>query len=1073
MLAGLKTSKPAWQKKFIREQITDKKKDEPAQMTIPVFWRRMIWFAGAPAAILIAALAGGPVMISEFSLWSAKRMVNQAFLKSPGEMLFAGAPPVPYEAPSPELGPESSADNPDLDTAAGFVGRHLLKSDDPRWLQLQARILLMRGKVEEAEKSLEKARKKGLDTPSLDIDLSAVYYQKDSKELEKEGKPPALSLLRTINLLNQVLDRPGLSRQERAAAWFDLSVAYKKTSANDMAMDARKRYLEIDPSGRAETPSHDGQPKSPARMDFQDPDTLLALVHDNLKPGYAEQFQQRALGVWLPMAVQDKSSKYFAAIQQLAVILEQSHSDPWLRDFLAQLKPGELPAVQALSTAIVANEEGRHDEATQQAQIALQGFAGHGNLPGELRARFEELYALRIKFSSADCLDRAAMLREKLSGTAYAWLQAQVSLEKAQCESFVGEPEKSDLDTEESLEIAVRNKFPVLELRILGISASLNHQQGRYAQSWKLATQGLDRYWKGSYPATRLDQFYAVMWQCARDKGYLPAAEAFLRHTIELREDRATEIEKNEIREGMLHQHLANILRAEHKDGLADVESRKASSKLEGITEKYAKEYRLTTYIEPAALALQQEDAARALQILEPVGTLLKTTEDNFIILAYYRLMGDIKLKQKRLDEASAAYQSAIRIADTALKDLKSGPERLDWLRATDASYRGLVQTLLRQGQLRQAYARWEWYKSLPLAQGGPAKNIRAPRTISSEAQEQKSRTSTPPLPSTRVVYAVFKDGLQIWVVRDSGIQGRWVEIRQSDFEQKIHDFTELLASRDSDLGEVKKQGQALYSLLFEPVISELTPGELLIAEMDKSAYNLPLEALQDNTGRYVAERFPLLYSPGVWIEENWLRPPTDIRPQASVLLVDASHLPKQEELERKTIQDSFPRTSIADARHTTWAGLRSRLAASDVIHYMGHGIAHGNGTDLEFHGKQSIGAANLTPELFSRSRLVVLSACSTSRGEEDGVLDTDSLVHSLLAAGIPRVVASHWNVDSDSTALLMSNFYHHLARNPDVARAMYEARKETMQTIVLGEHPVNYAHPYYWAGFSLTGRAP
>lgn len=1085
MYATLKTSDPAWQKKFVREQIASAKPTiasgkpvkERSWLTIPPYWRRVIWLAGAPAAILLVALTGGPVMISEFSIWNAKKMVNTAFLKSPGEMLFAGAPPVPFApTPSQVLGPIILPDNPDLDTASGFVGRHLLTSADPRWLQLQGRILLMKNRVEEAENALEQARKKGLDTPSLDIDLATLYYRKDQDAHEKDHEQPSLRLLRTINLLNGVLDRSNLSQQERAAAWFDLSVAYEKISANDMAAAARKKYLEIDPAGRPSASAQGSQPPAPAKVDFRNPDTLLALTRDkaqdNLQPGYAEQFQQRAIELWLPMAAQNKQSKYFLATQQLASILEQSHSDPWLRNFLAALpkKPDQSHAVQALSTAFLANEEGRHDEATQQAEIALRGFRESGNLPGELRARFEELYALRIKLQSSDCLERASKLREKLAGTAYTWLQAQTSVESAQCESFVGEPEESDHDTQEALGTAGRGKFPVLEMRILGISASLNHQLGKNSVSWNLAIQGLERYWNGSYPATRLDQFYAVMWQCARDKGYLRAAEVFLRHTIELREDRTAGMERNEIREGMLHLHLANILQAEHKDTQATIERNKASAKQEGI-EKYAKEYRLTTLIEPAELALQQHDATRALSTLEPMGALLKTTEDNFIILSYYRLMGDIKLKQDNLDEASSAYQSAIKIADTSLEELASGPDRLDWLRITDASYRGLVRTLLRQGKQQEALTRWEWYKNLPVAQGETSNfaDLRGP--MPSAAQVQKPPASLPQMTGTRVVYAIFKDGLQIWLVRNSGIQGRWVEIRQSDLEQNIQDFMALLANRNSELKIVKGQSQSLYSVFIEPIASNLTQGELLVAEMDKAAYNLPLEALQDPAGRYVAERFPILYSPGIWIERSLLRYPTAIRPQASLLLVDASDLPAQKEVELKTIQEMFPRTSVADAQHTTWSSLRLRLATSEVIHYMGHGIAHGNGTELRYYGKQSIGPVNLTPDLFGHSRLVVLSACSTGRGEEDGVLDPDNLVHSLLAAGIPRVVTSHWNVDSESTALLMSNFYRHLAKDSDAVQAMYVARKDLLQAPATASP--SYSHPYYWAGFSLTGRAP
>jgi CHAT domain-containing protein len=203
-----------------------------------------------------------------------------------------------------------------------------------------------------------------------------------------------------------------------------------------------------------------------------------------------------------------------------------------------------------------------------------------------------------------------------------------------------------------------------------------------------------------------------------------------------------------------------------------------------------------------------------------------------------------------------------------------------------------------------------------------------------------------------------------------------------------------------------------------------------------------------------------VIYSPGLWTEQQ-LRSPEAIRPAQSLFLLDATHsgyLPGME-AERDFIAKAFPKSRVVDAKSAKWANLRSDVAASQIFHYMGHGRPSSTGTDLVLNSQESLGAADFTPDRFARSEMVVLGACSSGKR---GVLDNQNLVHSFLAAGVPRVVASHWDVDSNSTSQLMVSFYKHALTDPTVADAMLDARKDMLKKM---------PHPYYWAGFSVTGR--
>ena len=237
-------------------------------------------------------------------------------------------------------------------------------------------------------------------------------------------------------------------------------------------------------------------------------------------------------------------------------------------------------------------------------------------------------------------------MEARLSETPYRWLQSQFFLEKATCHNAQVELQKAAVEIARSLDIAERSHFPVLILRNIAISAGIKYRQLKYDEAWKTAVSGLGNFWQGTYPAERLEQLYAVMWQCAKESDSLHAAQALLQHTLDMRLDPHGGIKRNFPVEDLLHSSMANIYTALKEDELAKEETRKASSSQKEPTEKSGN-YRLFTEIEAADLRLAQGDAEFALSRLIPVGELLKTAQDGFINLSYFRVLGDTYLQLK------------------------------------------------------------------------------------------------------------------------------------------------------------------------------------------------------------------------------------------------------------------------------------------------------------------------------------------------------------------------------------------------------------------------------------------
>jgi CHAT domain-containing protein/tetratricopeptide (TPR) repeat protein len=110
----------------------------------------------------------------------------------------------------------------------------------------------------------------------------------------------------------------------------------------------------------------------------------------------------------------------------------------------------------------------------------------------------------------------------------------------------------------------------------------------------------------------------------------------------------------------------------------------------------------------------------------------------------------------------------------------------------------------------------------------------------------------------------------------------------------------------------------------------------------------------------------------------------------------------------------------------------------------------------------------------FSGLELVTLSACQTAMGgaRTDDGREIEGLSAIVQQRGARQVVASLWRVEDSSTAQLMRTMYQQLAVHPaDVATALQQAQRSVRTLVRNGRQP--YAHPYYWAGFVVSGTEP
>ncbi len=98
-------------------------------------------------------------------------------------------------------------------------------------------------------------------------------------------------------------------------------------------------------------------------------------------------------------------------------------------------------------------------------------------------------------------------------------------------------------------------------------------------------------------------------------------------------------------------------------------------------------------------------------------------------------------------------------------------------------------------------------------------------------------------------------------------------------------------------------------------------------------------------------------------------------------------------------------------------------------------------------------------------AQLVVLSACETGVGQEQAGEGAMSLARYFLYAGTPAVVATRWQVNDQTTALIVQALYENLHKGLPASEALRQAQLTYLQ------HAKGVAqHPFFWAAFFSVG---
>jgi CHAT domain-containing protein len=1014
------------------------------------------------------------------------------------EVRIAGASYSPWhqERGASETEPEVRLS---LYDAVPTIKRQLSKTpDDPGWLQAKARVDLLDHHFEGAIQSLERALEIEPNSSQLLVDLASGYFER------AERGQRVIDYANAIEYLGQALD----FAPDDPVALYNRAVVCERTFLYAQAVEDWMHYLKVDPQGAWREDAARRLKNLQAKLDEHQQEMTRPLLEPEDLSGarldragslqeidqHIEEYVKRAVTHWLPAAYPVASAnakqtrKTRSALWLLALLARQRHHDPWLNDLLANTSSPDYPeAVAALARAVRANDDDNTTAAQLNAEKAEQLFSSMPNNAGVLRAQLESIFAGHVNQDGDSCLRSALNVKPAIERSDYTWLRAQYHLELGTCFWLKdGSLGKANEFYRRTAGEAKEAGYKEVYLRAQDHMAAFAGNSGNFRESAETISRALALFWNGTYPPMRGYNLYYNLAELARARKQPNLQLSAWDDGVKL-----IDLLPAKTLRPMAHSLTADAATAAGKPDRALLEFDQVDQlfRMAPLTKaNHAARLEAETRRAEVQIGLGRLDEASNLSALKPeVDKFLDKSQDNFLGLLYYTNLGELQARLHDDAHAESSLQTALSFAEQDLRSLNDEKARLQWSLRSSAAYRNLAELKLRQGAVGPALEIWEWYRAAALRSNTPAKNLQSTshheeRGTFRKANDPKTAAAWPVpqiegLPrnlgrlnaATTLSFMRLRERYVGWVYDDRGISAFTVADNAAHVDSLARRFRRLCSDRNSDLRALKEQGRVLYDLLIRPAEEKLALRTNLVIEADGGLNGIAFEALVDAQGRYLAEKNSVESSLGLqYRSHRHTAEPVTASSRAVVAVVPASEvvgdLPylSQVVAEGKTVGGQFRSPIVLNEQQATVAALRSALAGAQVFHFAGHAVASETVTGLLLW-KTLFSAESLKGLDLSKLQLAVLSACDTAGEIEGDEYNPDSLVHPFVFAGVPRVVVSRWNVDSEATRQFMELFYQNLLKGKTTAEALKNAEEGLRAS-------EDTKHPYYWAAFTEFG---
>jgi CHAT domain-containing protein len=360
-------------------------------------------------------------------------------------------------------------------------------------------------------------------------------------------------------------------------------------------------------------------------------------------------------------------------------------------------------------------------------------------------------------------------------------------------------------------------------------------------------------------------------------------------------------------------------------------------------------------------------------------------------------------------------------------------------------------------------------------------------RLLAGSELPRTSREIRRALPSRVAVveYALLEDRVLCWVLRRDRLGISALRIRRSEVEKAVARWRTAVAEPSAGERGVAASA-ALYDLLLRPLQPYLEPGDTVVLVPDGAIHAVSFAALFDkHRGRYFVQDHALLYAPSASFYLRAVQRDRALGPLGPVTALAVGNPAAQDlpgrslpdlpyaEREADALSARFPGSESLVGRQATREAVLAGAVRHPLLHFAGHAVLNREFPFLSYL-LLAPGSAGDTGELYAHelyrldlapTRLVVLAACNSAQGEHsaEGVL---SLARAFLAAGVPTVVASLWNVGDRDSVRLFDAFYLRLNQG----RSPVDALRDAQLALLADSSQPEGEQGFTWAAFEVVG---
>ena len=1071
-IVDLRSSTLAWQNDLVQRLSAESKPDDVRNPQKPRthlrFPDKRYWMTMIAAMLLLTFGWTGWLW---YQATSDDALLAQAYdLQRRTELRLPGGDAVPLA--SMNRGSSEPAPPTQLLRLNLRAQEHLDRDENnPYWHVVLGRIALVENNGERAKQELQTALALNSGIGGVKADLAAAYFEIG------EGTGDQSAFARAADLYGQILDHPAeapgpeslaMLYFNRALCWDRQSIYYEAIQDYQQALKLERNHgwqQEIErrlnrdrtTEGKSESAPEANIDRSPSA--FLHPASTRFADDDEY-----ELYLLKATSDWLPHAGSTVDTD--AALHALAALGIARH-DTWLAEMLpAANSPSSREAAEHLSLALGANARGSADVALRESARAAQLFLMAGNKAGRLRAEVERSYSLARQGRAKECLAIADPLLQSHALEPYVWLHVYLLLNRATCSGASGDVEQFTQDSAEGMRLARQASLPLHVLRAEGFLVEGSNALGDTPTAWKLAQDGLRDCAAHRGTRTPTYQFLESIYTAVKDSMPYTAAgvaEAAA-HAARLVSNLQLQAYAFEL-QGRAETAIAH-------QSQAGQSFQQASTLLQSVPPgRAAKLYQADWEADRAEWLAQSGHITEALHRLSDADEAVAATDNYAVRQVHHSEFAKLLLLSGDVSGALLHATSATRDAEHALATTKGETERLAWERTNSRGYRLLVEAMASRQDASDVLRAWEWYRAAP---------YRRSSSVVAAGPQKDDPVQLPQLPPERLrtltlIVGRLESEYVVWFVDDGPSHSvRLVHVPGSpqQIEEVARTLTELCADRHSSEQSIRAMGRELYNQLFGQFWPQLEKGGAVQLDLDRSLQDLPVASLVQHDGSYFGLAHPLVILPAWWSVQLPAEETLTTSPQ--VLIVEGrttgvagrdgsrSQLAEQY-LETRFLQTVFPAAYLLRSSQANPAELKRRLPKVELFHYSGHTTPTARqsalllGTSGDTFDAKAIDTLSL-----HKLRLAVLATCSSTGGLEGGVNDTESMTHALLRAGAANVIATLWDVDTQSFRDLMEQFYRKLLDNhPKITEALRFAQQAVQANVAT-------AHPFYWASTQL-----